>query len=76
MNPLKHQIHQALDKYTCTHEVYDPSGESIPMAMLSGMSLTANYLAKLDGSKKITAALFLAAVNEVAQERGYKVERL
>lgn len=50
--------------------------EDAAAAMLSGMSLVANYLAKLDGHPTITPGFVLGIVCEVAAERGLAIERL
>lgn len=64
---IKSQIRNALERYN----------ESDPKAaMLSGMSLAASYLAKLEGSKTITAQTVQVAVTEVATELGFVIGRL
>lgn len=67
MERLKSQIRKAIDSY----DQDDPAA-----AMLSGMSLVASYLAKLEGSNQITPAIVLRAVCDIAKERGLEVGRL
>lgn len=64
---LKSQIMAFMVKY---HQ-QDPK-----VAALSGMMLTASFLAKLDGSKTMTAAVVLRAIQEVGLERGYIIGRM
>lgn len=63
---LKKQIRTAVAKY----DEMDPRA-----AMLSGMSLAANFLAKCDGGK-LRPQDVVNAVSEVAAEAGYAIGRL
>lgn len=69
---VKQQIRKSADAYRKKHG----NTSNTVAAMLSGISLTANFLAKLDGSKTVTAATVLRAVSEVAEGMGMGVERL
>lgn len=64
---VKSQIKTAMAKYRDT----DPK-----TAMLSGMSLAATFLAKLDGSKTMTAATLCRAIEQVGAELGYSIGKL
>ena len=63
---LKKQIQDAVERYPGT----DPKA-----AMLSGISLAAGYLAKVEGGP-IYPQLVASAVAEVSQSLGYEMTRL
>lgn len=64
---VKDQIRKAVQKY---------DGDDPKAAMLSGMSLVASYLAKLEGSRTITAALVLSSVCDIANEMNLETGKL
>lgn len=65
---LKQQVRTAVDRYE--------GDEQCKAAMLSGMSLAANFLAKLDGSATMRPATVLRAVTEVGLDMGFEITRL
>jgi hypothetical protein len=74
---LKNQVVETIDKYllSLTGPIVV---EDLKAAMLSGMSLTAAFLARHDGSKEITAQLMVSVLGEVGLELNLeagKIER-
>lgn len=67
MKDLASQIKDAMDMYDET----DPK-----VAMLTGISLAASFLAKHDGSATVTAASLLSATHQIGKDMGLLVGRL
>lgn len=65
---FKEQIRVVLKQYS--------TDENQQAALLSGMSLASAFLARLDGSKIMTAATVNAAVMQVGTELGFVPARL
>ena len=66
---LKTQILDAITRY-CGDDA------EAAASMLSGMSLTATFLAKLDGDKVITPQVVASVVAEVGSKLGFQIGRL
>ena len=66
---LQEQIIKSLDGY-CR------SDKPLREAMLSGMSLVADFLAKVDGSKSMRPQTVVSAINEVAKREGMEATKI
>lgn len=71
LEQLVDQIEQAIGAFSTPVSAEDKNA-----LMLSGMSLVAHFLARCDGSPRITPQLVLKAVNIVVEKRGLIIAKL
>lgn len=71
---LQLQIIDTIHKYVAS--LPQPVDEQIVPAMISGMSLVADFLAKNDGHPKVTAQFVASAIAKVGKELGLSCEKL